>query len=365
MVGLTEKDMQAVVNSYNLNDFYFPTIFPLKKTYSLNWKTLKTTVGLHIAADLVARGTSLDAKTRNALKRIEGSIPKIAIERKKDEEELNEYDIMVAMTSGDPDLRQLVEAWAEDTNFCWNGVATRIEWMALHQMSHGGKIRVTSENNAHVVSEYNADYDIPADQKKGTSVAWSDSANAKSLSVDFKNIVKDSRKSNKGGIRLKYAWMNTDTFNQFVETAEVQKVCATYAANALNMQQIPDLAAVNSALAKVPYLYGLQIVVIDQDVTVEFMDGSQVSGNPFADNVVLFTETKQLGYTYYKEPIDMKIQGTAAIKVLNGPTCVKKFANEEPVEEVTQGIANAFPGWSGSERSYHLDTKNASWAEGA
>lgn len=30
MIGITEKDMQAVVNTYDLNPYYYPTLFPLK-----------------------------------------------------------------------------------------------------------------------------------------------------------------------------------------------------------------------------------------------------------------------------------------------------------------------------------------------
>ena len=88
MRGLVEKDMQAVVNSYDLKPYYYPTLFPLKETYTLTWKALETQVGLKIAADLVARGASVDKKTREAIARIQGDIPKIAVKRTKNDEEL-------------------------------------------------------------------------------------------------------------------------------------------------------------------------------------------------------------------------------------------------------------------------------------
>ena len=112
MIGITEKDMQAVVNTYDLNPYYYPTLFPLKENYTMTWKALETQVGLKIAGDLVARGEKKKKKTREAIARIQGDIPKVAIKRTKDENELNEYEIMVAMTSANPDLRALVEAWA-------------------------------------------------------------------------------------------------------------------------------------------------------------------------------------------------------------------------------------------------------------
>ena len=140
----------------------------------MTWKALETQVGLKIAGDLVARGASINKKTREAIARIQGDIPKVAIKRTKDENELNEYEIMVAMTSANPDLRALVEAWAEDTQFCWDGVAARLEWIALQSISLG-KVTLTNENNNSVITEYDVDYQIDATQKVGFqtgSAAW-------------------------------------------------------------------------------------------------------------------------------------------------------------------------------------------------
>ena len=361
MVGLVERDMQAVINTYDLKPYYYPTLFPLKQNYTLTWKALEAKTGLKIAADLVARGVSIDKKTREAISRIQGDIPKIAIKRTKSDEELDEYDVMVAMTSQNPDLRALVEAWAEDTQYCWTGVAARLEWMALQQISLG-KITLTKDNNVSVLSEYNVDYEIPGNQKVGYqtgSASW-DNSGAKPLSKDFKTIVKAARAK---GIHLKYAFMNVDTFAKFADTEEVKNKCASVIANALSLQDTPDVETVNKAMAKLAYLYGLQVVVIDQDITIELADGSRpYSGNPFADDVVMFSESKVLGATYWKTPADVKVKGSAALKAMNGHTLIKKYAEEEPLEEVTMGIANAFPAWLTSSRTYLCDVTHSSWS---
>ena len=360
MRGITEKDMQAVVNTYDLKNYYYPTLFPLKENFTLTWKALEAQVGLRIAGDLVARGATIDAKTREAIARLQGDIPKIAIKRIKDENELNDYEVMVAMTSGNPDLRRLVDAWAEDTEFCWNGVANRLEWVALQSMSLG-KVILTNDNNNSVVTEYDVNYQLPADQKVGFasgSASWATSNSAKPISKDFKSVIEKAKKK---GINLKFAFMNLDTFAAFAATEEVTKLCASFAANALGIAQAPSLQQVNTTLAGLPYLRGLQILLIDQDITVEKADGTRVTGNPFETNVVMFSESKVLGQTYWKKPADMNVQGSVAIKALNGHTCVKKYSNEEPLEEVTIGLANAFPAWLSSTRSYLLKTDSGSW----
>lgn len=360
MIGITERDMQAVINTYDLKPYYYPTLFPLKENYTLSWKSLEAQVGLKIAGDLVARGASINKKTREAIARIQGDIPKIAIKRTKDENELNEYDIMVAMTSQNPDLRALVEAWAEDTKYCWDGVAARLEWMALQTISLG-KIKLSTDNNSSVVTEYDVDYQLESDKKLGFqtgSASWVTSASAKPLSKDFKAVVKAAKAK---GISLKFAFMNLDTFTNLVETEEVIKLCASFANNALNIAQSPSLEQVNSAMRGLAYLRGLQIVVIDQDITVELPNGNRSTGNPFADNVVMFSESKVLGKTYWKKPADMNLKGSAAIKAMNGHTCVKKYSTEEPIEEVTIGLANAFPAWLSSQRSYLMATDSNTW----
>lgn len=360
MIGITEKDMQAVINTYDLKPFYYPTLFPLKENYTLSWKSLEAQVGLKIAGDLVARGASINKKTREAIARIQGDIPKIAIKRTKDENELNEYDIMVAMTSQNPDLRALVEAWAEDTKYCWDGVAARLEWMALRSISLG-KITLTNDNNSSVVTEYDVDYQLDDDKKLGFqtgSASWASSAAAKPFSKDFKAIVKAAKAK---GISLKFAFMNLDTFSTLVETEEVIKLSASFANNVLGISQSPSLEQVNAAMRGLAYLRGLQIVIIDQDITVELPNGDRKTGNPFAENVVMFSETKVLGATYWKKPADMNLKGSAAIKAMNGHTCVKKYSTEEPIEEVTIGLANAFPAWLSSQRSYLMATDSNTW----
>lgn len=360
MIGITEKDMQAVINTYDLKPFYYPTLFPLKENYTLSWKSLEAQVGLKIAGDLVARGASINKKTREAIARIQGDIPKIAIKRTKDENELNEYDIMVAMTSQSPDLRALVEAWAEDTKYCWDGVAARLEWMALRSISLG-KITLTNDNNSSVVTEYDVDYQLDDDKKLGFqtgSASWASSASAKPFSKDFKAVVKAAKAK---GISLKFAFMNLDTFSTLVETEEVIKLSASFANNVLGISQSPSLEQVNAAMRGLAYLRGLQIVIIDQDITVELPNGERKTGNPFAENVVMFSETKVLGATYWKKPADMNLKGSAAIKAMNGHTCVKKYSTEEPIEEVTIGLANAFPAWLSSQRSYLMATDSNTW----
>jgi hypothetical protein len=359
MIGLNEKDMAAVIHTYDLKDYYYPTLFPLKETNFLTWKMLEAQSGLKIAADLVSRGATIPKKTREAISRIQGDIPKISISREKNEDELTEYDLMVAMSSNNPDLKALVEFWAEDTKFCWDGVAARAEWIALKQISLG-KVTFTNSNNAAIVTEYDVDYQIPATQKVGVDTSYTTGTAGKPFTKDFKAALKIGKSI---GSNYKFAFMSLDTFGKFVNQEEVYKRCATFIQNIANTNDAPNLDAVNAYLMKQNQLYkGLQIVIIDQDITLELADGSRTTANPFEEDVILFSESKVLGNTYWKKPIDAKkMPGSVAEKVMHGHTLVKKYSEESPVKEVTEGIANLFPAWNLAGRSLLMQVNGTSW----
>lgn len=357
MQGLNEKDMQAVINSYDLKPYYYPTLFPLTETPFLTWKMLEGQAGLKIAADLVARGATIPKKTREAISRIQGDIPKIAVSREKQEDELTEYDIMLAMAAQNPDLRAIVEFWAEDTQFCWTGVAARAEWIALKQISLG-KVTLTNANNGSVVSQFDVDYQIPAAQKLGVNTSWSAGTAGKPFTKDFPAAIAAGKAI---GVTYKYAFMNTATLAKLVQQEEVIKMCASYLSNLAGMAQTPALSDVNAAMLRKVAFNGLQIIEVDQDITIELPDGTRATGNPFEDDVVLYSESKVLGKTHWKRPIDMNMSNSVAMKVMNAHTMIKKYSDESPVREVTEGIANLFPAWNLAGRSVLQQTNNATW----
>lgn len=358
MVGLNEKDMQAVINTYDLKPYYYPTLFPLTETPFLTWKMLEAQSGLKIAADLVSRGATIPKKTREAISRIQGDIPKISISREKLEDELTDYDIMVAMSSTNPDLRALVEFWAEDTKYCWDGVAARAEWIALKQISNG-KVKFTNSNNAAIVTEYDVDYAMSAAQKIGVTTSWASGTSGKPFTKDFPAALKAGKTL--FGATYKYAFMNSNTLAKLVAQDETIKTCASYIQNLTGVAQEPDLAAVNQTLARKTAFKGIQIIEIDQDITIELADGSRVTENPFEDDVVLFSESKVLGKTYWKKPIDLNLKNSVADKAMNGHTLIKKYSEESPVKEVTEGIANLFPAWNLAGRSLLMQVNATSW----
>lgn len=360
MHDATNSGIAAVIEPFHTKDWLYPTLFPFEQTYKLDWSVIEAKAGVKIMADIVARGSDISKKQRKALDRIFGEIPKIAISRELEEAELTEYEILVSLHSNNPNLRALVEFWAEDAQFCWDGINARLEWLALQQISLG-KIKINDKNNNGVVSKFDFDYEIPSKNKIGVKTVYN-GTNSNPITVDFPAAIKIGKEMN---AIYKFAFMTPDTFEKIASQDEVIKRTSTLMESTVGAQDTPDLDTFNKYLLKKSTKFrGLQVVLIDQDIAVEYEDGTTDSGNPFENDVVLFSETKVLGKTLWKTPVEMsdkfKIVSKANMAMHNH-ALIKKYSEESPIKEVTQGIANAIPVWNLAGRSVLMQISATSW----
>lgn len=356
LTGVTQKDFDFVVQQNNTKSLYYPTLFPVVEKQTLNFNVFGNVANILEAGDVVARGASIRPSDRPVHTTISGEIPKIAVKRVMDENVRTEYDIAMAMAKGDAKAQQLISMWADDVIYCHDAVQARVECLAL-QTASLGEITLTTTNNYNVSTEVPITYPVIRSGYKGAS-PWSSPATAQPISVDFKQVIAAGRAK---GHYYKYAFMNTDTFAMFAQCNEVIKLCSSYVATMAGVSLTPSLETVNTTLKTIAFLFGIQIIVIDQVIR----QGRQVGGaNPFADNVVLFSETLELGNTYSKTPVDMSIESPIIMRAMSGIVCIKKFAEEEPISEITMGIANAMPVWRSSTTSMLMDVKNQTWNKG-
>ena len=357
MEGLNEPGMQAVIHTFDLKPYYYPTLFPLRETKFLTWRAHEDPPGLKIAADIVAPGAAIPGKTHRP--RLQGRIPRIAIACQRLEDALMEYRRWQAMAANDVSKRKMVSFVVDDMKYCWEGIAALLEWIALQSISLG-KVDLNSLNNAAVVSEFDADYQIPSEQKIGVATSYAGATNGDPFTNDFPKALAIGKKM---GVTYKYAFMNVETFKKLASQEETIKRTSTLVQSLTDIKDAPDAATVNAFLSKQKEKYkGLQIVVIDQDITIERADGTRTTGNPFEDDVILFSESKVLGNTFWKRPIDARdMPGSVALKAMHGHTLIKKYSEESPVREITEGIANAFPAWNLARRSLLMQTNATAW----
>lgn len=355
---LTKADVQANFETYTLTDFYYPSIFPLKSVATPSWKAVEGIAGAPVAADIVSMDSTAPRKMRPRVQGNQGDIPKMSIAREKMESELMDYYLLRQLAQSSGDYNALFEWIYEDDQFCFTGIAAKIEFLALKAASLGKVALDNSNNDGNVVTEYVVDFLIPAGNKRGVAVPFTtaNAATSKPLTV-FKDLIKEAKGK---GVRLRYAFMDEATLDGILASEEVLKKTASFILQATNLAQTPTRAQLQAYLTA---NLGITIGIIDSYVTIE-VDSVQTTVSPWEAGVIMFSETPTLGNTYHSPLAEEHASfDSKAIKVKRGNVLLKKYAVEEPFKEVTIAMSNSFPVISNAKAKYLIDTLATTWTK--
>lgn len=358
-MGVSEKDMAAYVSTLILPDMVYPSLFPLKFTPTLSWKSLRSESGVPVAADVVSWDASAPTKTRDVVGRASGDIPKIEIKRNMGESKLNEYRQLLNYAGSDTGMRELIRFVYDDVDFVWKGVNARLEWLALKALSTGA-ISLTAANNEGLVTETDVNFNIPTDNKIGVNgltakVAWTSALAATSKPIsNIKEIVKTAKAK---GRRLSYMLMSQETFDAMSVSAETIAYAASWVVKATNLALTPNLESVNASLRAI----GLpEIRIIDSLVTLENKLGIRTTANPWDVGKVTFVSDLSVGSTWHG-PIAAEDVPTEAVKTKREHVLIQKWGQVEPTMEFTKGTANAFPVLNDPDAIWIYDSLNNSF----
>ncbi len=352
--GLNSRILQAKVDRIDVKPFLFGKHFPVKKVNAFTWKMLTNQRGSYnVAADVVADNATLPRKSRPIFQSATGDLPKLAISREMKRSEIKDYQVALAL-AGDPYALELVQYWADDVEFCFTGVQSELEYIAWALASNAGKLHFNNSNNAAIASEFDLDYQVDDSQKMKTSVAFSNKATADVIGT----IVDAVKQGKKNKANIKYAFVNLNTFYQISTCDQIVKNSASYIQNLTSTAQTPDLTTINAMLSKQAWCNGVQLIVVDQDITREKANGESVMGNPFADDRIVFSETQILGTTQYDI---LRDNSQVAMRAERAHTVVKKYSTPEPLVEVTFAEADAVPVLDTAYKNIYVRTDASNW----
>lgn len=352
--GLTQQMVQARLNTADATPFLFGTHFPVKKVNGFNWKTLQNQLEKkNVAADLHTDNGTIIRKRRPVFESARGDIPFISISREMTRSEIKEYQTALAFAQDD-DATKLVQYWGDDVDFCFNGVQSELEFIAWKLASNAGVLKFTTTTNATYANEFDLDYDVDPDKKVATASDWGNKASADIIG-DLVTIIKAAKAQS---LNPKFAFVNLDEFYKIASADQIIKACASFASNALGISQTPDLAAVNSMLARQAWLNGIQLRVIDQTITREFTDGTSTSGNPFENSRLILSESERLGSTQYDI---LQEDEQLILRAERAHTIIKKYGTIEPKSEVTIGQADAIPVFDTAYKNVYVKTDAKAW----
>ena len=354
--GLSQQMVETRLNSVDMKPFLFGTHFPVKKVTGFDWKTLTNQLTKkNVAADLHTDNGTIIRKRRPIFESAKGDIPYIAISREMTRAEIKKYQTELALAK-DEDAANLVQFWGEDIDFCATGVQAELEFIAWTLASNAGVCKFNTTTNATYANEFDLDYDVDEEQKQTALTDWGDSANADIIGdlVYLRKIAKAR------GLTPRYGFINLEELYRIASAEQIIKACASFASNALGISQTPTLAQINAMLGQQAWLGGLQLKVIDTDVTREFEDGTSTSGNPFADHRLVLSENEKLGSTQY-DILDDDDASHSIIRAVRSHTVIKKYGTIEPKSEVTIGEADAIPVLDTAYRNLYVRTDKTSW----
>lgn len=339
-MNLSRTDLQAEVSSYRVGlNMVWPTFFPLKYTPKMDFKSLSGTEGLPISADRIAFNVKAPNKTRKKIGEWSGTLAKIAISRKKDEIDINDYNelqAIAAQATTDKDLKQrLIDMVYDDASFVAEGMDAKVESDACNIGSHG------VQSYSEIVDGENAttdiiNFNVPKENFSGAKVAWSDADNADGIGdiVAARNSIKKQHKP-----VPRFAIMEQAAFESLI--AQKKTLSRLSAAAALSTGTVlvspdsVDLDRVNKYMTSKGYP---TIVVIDTEVAIEGKDGKETALKPWAENVVTLAPSLTLGHTYYKTV--PQVPNSPALQVYGPYYKVSRYGEINPSADVT--LAEAY-----------------------
>lgn len=339
-MDLTLADLQAEVSSYRIGvNKVWATLFPLKYTPHMDFKSLSGTEGLPISADRIAFNVKAPTKTRKKIGEWSGTLGKIAIARDKTEIDINDYNDLKAIAASSPtdrDLKQrLIDLVYDDVVFVEDGIDAKVELDACNIASHGVQRYSEIVDGDNATSDI-INFNVPSANFLGASKAWDNAADADGIGdiVRASNVIKKQHKA-----VPRYAIMEQAAFDLLIAQKATLSRLSAFAAigdgTFILTPESVDLAKINNYMTSKGYP---TILVIDTGVSVEDKDGSESVVKPWAENVVTLAPSLTLGHTYYKTV--PKVQNTPALETYGSFYKVTRYGSLNPMKETT--LAEAY-----------------------
>jgi len=297
--GVGQSEMDAYFQRVPAPEMKWKTFFPPVQTLSDNWETLTNqSYSPNVAADPVALGSSAPIKSRTGTKTVSGGFGIFKVGRIKDEieiERFNELQAKASQFTNADQYKQILDFIGDDVRFCRTAALAQANSLNWALLSSACNLALVAANSPYLSSLANISYPVSSWQKIAVGTSWANAA--AEIIDDIQSAISAAEAQGKVLTKIK---INKTWFKHVQNNTQVQKFCATYIQNALNIQGVPTLASINSMLQTYFSSDGLQFEVIDELVSREAVDGTIVTANPFADGVAVFTTQSRVGSFQYK-----------------------------------------------------------------
>lgn len=328
----------SIVSKYTDPDSKMPLLHKelLDNEFSVNgtFASISETV-TNFMVDVVATDSKLPLKNREALKLLNGYLPKLGNKMYFNEQQLQDLDAMVAM--GNMPLDELLVKLFKDADTLIKGGLLRNEYIFLQGLSKG-VATVTDADNVGV--EFVCDYKFLPENK-----SYATTANTVTL-ADFTAVID---KASNDGIILGRAFMDFATYNKLLADADVK---------AYFNDAKPSKSMFNDFLLAE---FGVRITVVNRVVTAQ-IDGVNTNIQAWEAGQITFTTDEKVGKLVWTRTAEFnhRVGGVMYTDADNGVFLVSKYGKNDPVAEFTSIQGRCLPVIGNVQNIYQLDTTKIS-----
>jgi hypothetical protein len=322
--------------------YLYKTMLTPKQSIDGKWVSI-TSDNINVVADIVAMDSPLPLKSRPSISTASGDIPKMGMEMKMNENQLDQLDTLIAKGAN---IADVVSELFDDTKRGLTGIEEQTEYLFLRGLSSG--VALTDTDN--VGTGVRVDYGYLPQNKAGVAVVWSNFANATPI-TDINNLM--TTVSN-AGRTVAYAMMDKLTFNLARRSPEGKALYAISIGNYGTTQPVPTYKQFLEAWQDES---GLEFIITDRAVKFE-KDGVKKSVKAWDEGKVVLFADNSVGNLVWKQLVENNHR-SAAITYASGElgTLASKYVTHKPFGEWTDVQARRVPVINGVQQIYQLDTK--------
>ena len=318
----------------------------LTPTYNASgkWDTLSINNQL-VMADVIAMDSSIPLKSRPAISKASGDIPKVGIELTLNERQLTDLDTLIAQGGTQ---QQIVNVLFNDLPKVIGGVLERNERIFLEGLSTGVAVVDTDNEGTGI----RIDYGYAAANKRGVATVWSNTAAATPV-TDIQKLL-DVADGN-GDVITKVLMDNT-ALAGLVANAETKGNFAFLGGMSTTAANIPTLGksqVVNMFREK----WGVDLEIVNRTVKYQ-IDKTVTNLKPWADGRIVLLGSDNVGNLEYSRLAEQNhpVEGVS-YQTADGYILVSKYRENRPsLREFTNAQARVVPVIN-ADGIYTLDTK--------
>lgn len=342
--SITAKVVEKFNDEKRQPSYLYKRMLTPVNNVSGKWDTLTINNQL-VMADVIAMDSSLPLKSRPAVGRASGDIPKIGMELFLNEKQLTDLDTLIAQGGTQ---QQIVNVLFNDIPKVIGGVLERNERIFLEGLSTGVALVDTDNEGTGV----RIDYGYASANKRGVATVWSNTANATPV-TDIQKLL-DVADAN-GDVITKVLMDNT-ALAGLVANAEVKGNFAFLGGMSTAAANIPTLGraqVVNMFQDK----WGIDLEIVNRTVKYQ-IDKTVTNLKPWADGRIVFLGSDNVGNLEHSRLAEQNhpVEGVS-YETADGYILVSKYRENRPsLREFTNAQARVVPVIN-ADGIYTLDTK--------